>query len=135
MSSNSQSVILSEQDYDRLTKFLRLQGFKSSALLAEKLATAELRPQKEIPDDLVTMNSVVEFVDVETGKKHQVSLEYPFSSGVTENRISILSPLGVEILGLRIGDSISWPTPTGRRKPYQVLRLIFQPEAAGKWDL
>ena len=47
------------------------------------------------------------------------------------SRLSVLTPLGVRLLGFRVGDVIEWPVPCGVRR-LRVERILFQPEAAGK---
>ena len=59
------------------------------------------------------MNSEVEFRDNTTGKVHKVLLVYPEEADISERRISVLTPVGTALLGLRTGDSITWETPGG----------------------
>lgn len=44
-----------------------------------------------------------------------------------------MAPLGAALLGLRIGDEISWKLPNGEETRVKVLELLYQPEAAGEY--
>lgn len=83
---------------------------------------------------MATMNSRVTLIDVETGDVMEVSLVFPDDVGSVEGAVSILAPVGTAIIGYGEGDTIEWPTPSGNRA-FTIERVLFQPEAAGDWDL
>lgn len=128
-------MIVTDQDFDRLLELMRATPSRGNDLLANQLALAKLVAQKEAPPDVVTMNSVVQLVDEKSGAAIQIALVYPQRAEPSEGRISVLAPLGVKLLGLRIGQSVDWPTPKGAMKVLKISELLFQPEAAGAWDL
>ena len=47
--------------------------------------------------------------------------------------LSVLSPLGTQLIGLRVGDTVEWSTPDGRTQAAEVAALVFQPEAEGEF--
>ncbi len=53
---------------------------------------------------------------------------------ITKNRLSILTPVGIALLGYREGDVIEWKVLSGTRV-LKVESVIFQPESAGQFDL
>lgn len=55
---------------------------------------------------------------------------YPAAAG-TPGTVSILAPVGSALLGLAQGQQIDWPTPDGRKRRLKVLKIAYQPEAAG----
>jgi regulator of nucleoside diphosphate kinase len=134
MDESSINLLISHQDYRRLSQLLRLQGLQATALLARKLSEAEIVSQVDIPPDLVTMNSVVELTDDLSGLKTLVTLVYPLTAN-PNGQVSILSPLGVRILGLRIGHVVDWPGSTTPARRLWLSNILFQPEAAGIWNL
>ena len=92
-------------------------------------------PSAEIPADVVTMNSRVVFRELETGEETEATLVYPSQADVNQRRISILAPVGAALLGLSAGDEIQWPLPSGKKRTYKIISILYQPEAAGNYDL
>jgi regulator of nucleoside diphosphate kinase len=65
------------------------------------------------------------------GAQETISLVYPHEADVSENKLSVLSPIGTAILGYREGDAVAWPVPSGCVK-VEIKKVVFQPEAAQK---
>jgi regulator of nucleoside diphosphate kinase len=128
-------LLITDQDYERLSLLLQHAHADAAALLDEELGRARVVSQKEIPRDVVTMNSQVRFKDEETGKESEVTLVYPKDADVTKSRVSILAPVGMALIGLRLGQSIDWPMPNGKVRKLKVISIAYQPEANGDWDL
>jgi regulator of nucleoside diphosphate kinase len=103
--------------------------------LDAELERAEFVAPQEIPADVVTMNSVVEYMDEESGKVTKVTLVYPPQANIAEGKISVLAPIGSALLGLSVGQSLSWPLPDGRKKTVRVTKVEYQPEAMGHFHL
>lgn len=129
-----QGILLTEQDFERLSLLVQHSESKTAELLEEELARATVLPQNEIPKDIVTMNSTIRFVDEDNGKNSEVTLVYPQDADVTKRKVSVLAPVGMALIGLKVGQSIEWPMPNGHRT-LKVISIIYQPEAAGHWDL
>ena len=91
-----------------------------AARLEEELARAELRAPADMPADVVTMHSIVSFVDEQSGATHDARLVYPRESAGRPGDVSILSPVGAALLGLSIGQTIEWPLPGGRTTRFRV---------------
>lgn len=100
----------------------------------DELDRAELVEPAAVPADVITMNSRVLIVDLATGDETEVTLVFPAAGDARHGHISVLAPLGVALLGARTGDVIDWPTAHGVRR-VRVARVLFQPEAAGRFDL
>lgn len=80
-----------------------------SALLLREAERARLHSAAKIPADVVTMGSQVEFLDDSSDGRRTVTLVYPGEADIAEGRISILTPVGAALIGLRTGQSILWP--------------------------
>jgi regulator of nucleoside diphosphate kinase len=87
-----------------------------------------------IPATVVTMNSEVEILDLDTNEKRCLTLVFPSLAGIEEGRVSVLAPLGTALLGSCEAAEVEWPTPRGTKR-LRVERVIYQPEAAGHFDL
>lgn len=128
-------VIMSSLDVARLERLLETQDLAGSpaatALLAE-IDRADIREPTEMPADVVTMNSRLTCHVREDNSVHELTLVYPDQADLTAGRISIMAPVGMALLGLRVGQTIEWPGPEGTPLTLQVARLGYQPEAAGE---
>ena len=124
-------IALSRFDHKRLDELLEKAAPRPELdALREELERAEIVEPDAVPENLVTMNSVVRFAD-ETGKESEVTLVFPGRAEADRNKISVFAPLGSALLGLSIGDSIDWPLPNGRARRVRVVGTTYQPGAAG----
>ena len=126
-------LIVSRQDCDRLDTLLdtaQAAGLDTDGLRRE-LDRAQIVEPARMPPDVITMNSVIRFVDETSGAEREVTLVYPRDADGSAERVSILAPVGSALLGLRVGARIAWPLPGGRTTHLRVLALPYQPEAAG----
>ncbi|MBI2726714.1 MAG: GreA/GreB family elongation factor [Polaromonas sp.] len=121
---------LTDIDYARLNKLLSQQR---PAHLADWFESAEVTGSRAAPDDLVTMNSRVEVVDVHTHHRQVLTICYPGDAEPTAEHISVLSPVGSSLLGLRAGDTARWLTPHGEGCAAQIVAIQYQPEATGDY--
>lgn len=128
-------IFITETDYDKLRRLIagRWGSVADAGHLREledELERADVLDDKQaVPPDVVTMNSEVRLMDVNSGEIKDYKLVFP-SQVRTENALSILAPIGTAILGYRVGDVIEWRVPKGVRR-LKVLEVLFQPEAAG----
>jgi regulator of nucleoside diphosphate kinase len=102
--------------------------------LQDELDRAHIVDPPAIPHNVVTMNSRVRLKDMETGEEKSYTLVFPSDADIEKNKISILAPIGTAILGYRAGDTLNWLVPAGTRK-VRILEILYQPEAAGRYDL
>jgi regulator of nucleoside diphosphate kinase len=129
------SIQVTTWDYDRLSgvvdAFRRRGREPLVELLAEELDRAELVEPAAAPRDLVTMHSCVQFIDHDTGEVRTVTLAYPGEEDSRQGKISVITPVGSALIGLRAGATMSWRTLDGRTKRLSVLEVRHQPEAHG----
>ncbi|MCL4683437.1 nucleoside diphosphate kinase regulator [Myxococcota bacterium] len=125
-------LVLSRFDQERLERLLQKVGARPDLdALREEIERAEIVEPEAIPRDVVTMNSVVRFVDEDSGRESEVRLVFPGHADLESNQISVLAPIGSALLGLSVGDSIDWPVPNARSRRLRVVAVTYQPEAAG----
>lgn len=130
--SNLPRIVLSRFDQERLERLLEKVGARPDLdALREEIERAEIVEPEAVPRDVVTMNSVVRFVDEDSGRESAVKLVFPGHADVESDRISVLAPVGSALLGLSVGDSIDWPVPNARTRRLRVVAVTYQPEAAG----
>ncbi|MDD3250280.1 MAG: nucleoside diphosphate kinase regulator [Smithellaceae bacterium] len=134
------TIHITKFDMERLTELmegLRLSPKANQAnldMLEKELYRAVLVDPQNIPRDVITMNSKVVVTDTESGEKTTYTLVFPSAANISDNKLSIMAPLGMALLGYRIGDVIEWPVPSGVRK-LKVDKITYQPEAAGDYHL
>jgi regulator of nucleoside diphosphate kinase len=102
--------------------------------LTDALERADVVPPAEVGRDVVTMKSCVRARDVETGGVEAFTLVYHGESGMFDSRLSVLTPMGVAVLGARVGDVIEFPIRRGVRR-LRIEEMLYQPEAAGDFEL
>jgi regulator of nucleoside diphosphate kinase len=100
----------------------------------DALERADVVTPAEVGEDVVTMNSRVRARDVETGRAETFTLVYHGESGMFDSRLSVLTPMGVAVLGARVGDVIEFPIRRGIRR-LRIEEMLYQPEAAGGFEL
>lgn len=120
------SIIISESDLERLSA-LALQAEASSptvaGLLLDELERAKVRPDHQVPSDVVGMHADVEFVDESRGERRTVRLVYPAEADISAGKISVLTPIGAGLIGLSAGQSILWPVKDGDRRVLKIERV------------
>lgn len=102
--------------------------------LADELQRCTAVQSSEVPASVVTMNSRVSLVDLDTGEEMEYTLAFPDEANIEDGRISILSPVGTAILGYAVGDNVEWDVPGGKRR-IRIAAVPYQPEAAGHQQL
>lgn len=135
MNSNTQSIVISSLDLQRIEDLLEQPAHRDSngaALLRDELARANILEPGEMPGDVVTMNSTASVVDETSGETRELSLVYPREADGGASKVSILAPVGSAMLGLRIGQSIDWQVPGGRALRLRIKGISYQPEASGQ---
>ncbi len=123
---------LTELDHVRLTKLTAASPAADQAVEAT-LDGAELVSPQQVAPDVVTMYSQVLLTDVRSGSESEITLCYPADADPAAGRVSVLSPVGASLLGLRVGAIARWRTPAGEEGAARVTKLLFQPEASGDY--
>lgn len=101
-----------------------------SAMLLEEIGRATLHRRDAINDRVVTMNATVEFIDDASGADRTVQLVYPAQADIAAGRISIMTPVGAGLIGLREGQSIIWPDRDGHQRKLTIVKVMQAAPAA-----
>lgn len=116
----SNDLFVSERDVARLAPITRNHPLEG------ELDRAIVVPEERIPSDIVRLYSRVTYLDESTGIRRQVELVLPEEADVEAGRISVLTPVGSALFGLRRGQSIWWPFPSGYQRRLRVLDVLSQ---------
>ena len=138
--TSSATIHITEYDLERLLKLLHAAGntqYRGSEYLKRlqsELERAIVVAPRDIPGDVITMNSTVALEDTATGEEEVYTLVFPEDADLAQGKLSILAPVGTGMLGYRVGDVFEWDVPAGKRR-LLVKKIIYQPEASGNFDL
>src|SRR5689334_16694773 len=109
------SIVLSTGIFDLLKDHIRrrkLSTYNQDKLIQE-LRNARQILNKDIPVDVVTVNTKVRVKELETGEESTYVLVPPAKAKNKNKTISILSPIGVAMVGYNEGAELSWEMPEG----------------------
>ncbi|HEY0953792.1 MAG TPA: GreA/GreB family elongation factor [Roseateles sp.] len=129
--ANAGERLLSELDHRRLN---RLPEASAHAPLQDLLDGAELLPSRQLPADVVSMNSEIEVLGPQPGQQQRLTLCYPAEARPEQGRISVLSPVGLSLLGRSVGERVRWQAGHGASGDLLIQALRYQPEASGDFD-
>jgi regulator of nucleoside diphosphate kinase len=112
-------LFVSARDAEELAAMLaahrRSNPFEADASdeLAERLLEARLVPADKLPDGCVGLRTMVSYEEP-SGLNRTVTLVLPQATNAAQGRISVLSPIGLALLGHRRGEVVNAATPNGK---------------------
>lgn len=87
--------------------------------LLEEIERADLRKSEDMPADVVTIGSEVTYRDGE--REHTVRVVLPHEADIASGRVSVVTPVGAALIGLKAGQRIEWEMPDGRTREIDVI--------------
>lgn len=93
--------------------YVRLRQYALSDALAEELDRAIVVEMEQVPDDVVTMHARCTYIDTCIGMQRSIELVYPDEADPAMGKISVLTPVGSALIGLKVGQEITWEFPNG----------------------
>jgi regulator of nucleoside diphosphate kinase len=119
-------LVVSDVDHDRILSLLDTElaarHSRTAEVLRAELERADVVPQARVPPDVVRMGSCVHYSD-SFGRRAIVELVYPWDATTDGRCVSILSPLGASLIGLRQGARFDWRSASGRVLAITVLSV------------
>jgi regulator of nucleoside diphosphate kinase len=125
-------IIVSDADYRRLSDLALGAQDRFPEVAAElqaELDRAEVVRDASISPDIVQMGSTVEF-RTDTAQQKRVQLVFPGEADISQDRISVLTPIGVALIGLSAGQSITWAARDGKQHKLTVAAVDKREETA-----
>jgi len=125
-------LTISKSDFELLQNHLNLSSKLSNfnkKKLTEELKNAKVFKDAELPHDVVTLNSYVEIEEVDTHQVFKFQLVNPAEANMKSNKLSVLAPIGVALLGYRTGAKVQWEMPNGL-KTFKIVKVTQ--ETAGE---
>ena len=128
--------VLTELDRVRLAS-IASRGSRARLLrsrgLDAVLDDALVVPSRRVASDIVTMYSEVLLRFVDDGIERKLTLCYPGDAEPQSGFVSVLSPIGLSLLGQQVGAVVRWVCPDGSERTGEVTAILFQPEASGDY--
>jgi regulator of nucleoside diphosphate kinase len=125
------TLIITDKDLARLLPVLDQHDSPLAESLDGELRRAAIVAHRDVPADVVTMNSEVTYEDGETGAQRTIRVVFPQDADASAGRVSVLAPIAAALLGLRVGQEIDWKVPRGMTH----LRVVEVREPAGHRDV
>lgn len=119
-------IQICESDAERVSNLaMDMEGRmpEVAELLLAEISRARVVQDARLASDVVAMMSTVRFVDDASGVERTLQLVYPQDADIEAGRISIMSLVGAGLIGLRAGQSISWPDRGGHERPLRIIEV------------
>jgi regulator of nucleoside diphosphate kinase len=130
------NIYITQEDATRLRELLRVQMSSNPKdrgnlrVLDEELKRARIVAPHKVTADVVTMHSRVLAEDTDDEEAMEVTVVFPEEADASRGLISVVAPMGAALLGCRVGDTVQFAVPRGKRA-IRVKQLLYQPEASG----
>jgi regulator of nucleoside diphosphate kinase len=119
------SIVLTASDRERLFALLgdslKTMDTEAACFLREEIERADIGPDDVAPHSVVRVGCDVKFVDHADARIRRAQLVFP-GDAQCNHCISVLSLVGIALIGLGPGQSIRW-TEQGRERSLAVLEV------------
>lgn len=120
------AITLGRADHTKLNA-LAMAGLERLPDLAdrllEELERAKVVADDKLPEGVVRMGSSITYV-TNADKEQTVTLVYPADADIETGRISVMTPIGTALIGLKAGQSITWRDRADKRHKLTVVSVL-----------
>jgi len=126
-------AIIARSDFEMLEQLLHhdsTRGLADDAVIAAltaRLRQAVYLDEGDMPTTVVTMHSIVLLSDIDSGETEEFTLVYPDEADILHGKLTVLAPIGLAVLGSRVGETLSVPVPSGERR-LDIADILYQPQ-------
>lgn len=120
------AIVLTAEDHFLLSRAVEGAGEGLADLaneLGRELDRARILAKGRHSGDHVRIGSGVTFRDEASGKESTITLVRPEEADVDAGRISVMTPIGVALIGMAAGKSIDWVTRAAERRRLTVMAV------------
>lgn len=110
-------LIVSKQD------FARLMALRPPADLQAELELSIVVPEESVDPAVVTLGSRVRYQDENTGQIREIEIVSPEEADMASDRVSVFTPVGTALFGLRAGNGTNWDFPDGSVRRLNILQV------------
>ena len=126
ISTRRPKIVISAASLPRLEALAERFLERDSALadrLLDELARARIVDQHKMPANVAAIGNVVTYRDGTTGEERTVTLVFPGEADIAHQKVSIMTPIGIALIGLKEGASFYWDTREGERRMLTIVRV------------
>jgi regulator of nucleoside diphosphate kinase len=123
-------IVVSTRDFGRLENLARIHmesAHPVADLLLAELERATVCAPDAVGSDVVTMNARVTFRAGPSMIPRSATVVYPEDYHPTGQHVSVMSPLGAAMLGLRAGERMPYTDLQGTRFSVKVDEVAYRP--------
>ncbi|WP_373090063.1 nucleoside diphosphate kinase regulator [Sneathiella sp.] len=127
ISTRRPKIVISEASLGRLEALAERTLARDPALagrLLDELGRARIVDERKMPVNVVAIGNAVTYRDETTGQERTVTLVFPADADIALQKISIMTPIGVALLGLKEGASFYWDTRDGERRMLTIVSVM-----------
>ncbi len=120
----TENLMIVQRELDLLKKHLNdsvLSDYNKKKLLEELKSAVVIKPDN-LPSDVVCIDSKVEIEEIHTGQKFTFQIVLPAEANMKLGKVSVFAPIGIALLGYRIGSEVQWEMPNGL-KTFKILQV------------
>ncbi len=122
-------IIIEENEFELLrsiTSKKKNTAIRTNSSLLKKLKkelqSAKILPKHKIPNDIIRINSIVT-IQMSNNVIRSFQIVIPENSDLIHNKLSILSPIGLSLIGYAANDEISLQLPSDLNK-LKILKVL-----------
>ena len=136
--TTKKNFIITESDFKQVARQVRYfensytTKFACVNIIKKKISDALHVPSREIPDNIVTINSIVSIKLLKTGTMLNLKLVLSEFENYREHKLSLFSALGAAVFLGKVGDKIEYSTWKTDNQ-IKILDIPYQPEANGEY--
>jgi len=124
------AVRMTPSDHERLAAISAAAATLGGSILAREVDRARVVDEDDPDQKFVQLHSRIEYVDLTSGRTRVVEVVPPDEADIDQHRVSVLSPVGAALIGLKTGDSYAWTGEDGRPHVLVVVALESRHGAA-----
>lgn len=116
-------LTLCSNDFQKIQNLLKSVTSDSAKALEQKLVGAKVVADSVLPASVVALDSLVSLREVSTKATIQVQVVEPDKVDADELRISVLSPMGVALIGLGLGTTVEWQVSDQLKRTLTIIAI------------
>lgn len=119
------AITLTKDDHKTLSLLAEhRQHDDIEAFLLNEISRARVVPVDQHDPSIVRIGAKVRFRDLATGVERDIVLVLPNDADISKGKVSVLTAVGVALIGLSEGQSISFTAPDGKSRTLSVAKVI-----------